>query len=76
MNHASIAAVKIQHDHPLRNTLIQMAIAIEKLTPQQRTWVGLTDDERRIIINDWQWQEGKPYHLCLSIEAKLKEKNT
>jgi hypothetical protein len=42
----------------------------------KREWVGLTDEERRIIINDWQWQEGKPYHLCLSIEAKLKEKNT
>ena len=42
----------------------------------KREWVGLTHDERLIIINDWQWQEGKPYHLCLSIENKLREKNT
>ena len=41
---------------------------------QQRTWVGLTDDEQRDIaysdINVWDWGE-----LMDAVEAKLKEKN-
>ena len=40
--------------------------------PQQRTWVGLTDDEvREICVNEWGG-----YEQCRAIEAKLKEKNT
>ena len=45
-------------------------------TPPQRTWVGLTDEEREEIENrpfsqnDWLWS-----YAC-AIEAKLKEKNT
>jgi hypothetical protein len=42
---------------------------------QQRTWVGLTDDERLEVVgidcaDDWFWE------VCKAIEAKLKEKNT
>jgi hypothetical protein len=38
-------------------------------TPQQRTWVGLTDEE---VV---QCQQGNIWHFYRAIEAKLKEKN-
>jgi RecJ-like exonuclease len=43
-------------------------------TSQQRTWVGLTDDERLEAAeidgaDEWFWK------VCKAIEAKLKEKN-
>ena len=43
-------------------------------TPQQRTWVGLTDDERLEAAeidgaDEWFWK------VCKAIEAKLKAKN-
>jgi hypothetical protein len=43
--------------------------------PPQRTWVGLTDDERLEAAeidgaDEWFWK------VCKAIEAKLKEKNT
>lgn len=41
-----------------------------------KPWAGLTDDERRVVINQWDWEEGKLDYLCRLIEAKLKEKNT
>jgi hypothetical protein len=41
-------------------------------TPQQRTWVGLTDDEQEQIINSSM----TPACAVISTEAKLKEKNT
>ena len=42
-------------------------------TPQQRTWVGLTDDEKADIAakGHQRWKE-----YAEAIEAKLKEKNT
>jgi len=40
-------------------------------TPQQRTWIGLTDED------DIDWEEGGNLKdLVKAIEAKLKEKNT
>jgi hypothetical protein len=39
-------------------------------------WVGLTDEERKLIIHEWRHQEGKAAQLCQAIEAKLKEKNS
>ena len=39
-------------------------------TPPQRTWVGLTDEERLAVVHYSQLDNAK------SIEAKLKEKNT
>jgi len=40
-------------------------------TPQQRTWVGLTDED------DIDWEDGGNLKdLVKAIEAKLKEKNT
>jgi len=52
--------------------------------PQQRTWVGLTDDRRKQLINKC-WNEyiaGKEdassfsEWISVAIEAELKEKNT
>jgi hypothetical protein len=44
----------------------------------QRTWVGLTDEERGKVYADWRWSDGRTSNLalCKYIEAKLKEKNT
>jgi hypothetical protein len=46
-------------------------------TPQQRTWVGLTDEEISKLqhLIDWtaHWSYGT---FAQAIEAKLKEKNT
>ena len=43
-------------------------------TPQQRTWVGLTDDEMQDCLNGLPTQTIDVY--ARRIEAKLKEKNT
>ena len=42
-------------------------------TPQQRTWVGLTDEEMNLIYAEPQTHIGQ---YARAIEAKLKEKNT
>jgi hypothetical protein len=42
-------------------------------TPRQRTWVGLTDEERYEIANVPRWSSGA---FVEATEAKLKEKNT
>jgi hypothetical protein len=50
--------------------------------PQQRTWVGLTDEDRQAafesmpdmldgFLKKWGW-----LHFSKALEAKLKEKNT
>jgi hypothetical protein len=41
-------------------------------TPPQRTWVGLTTDERRDLCRSWS----SPMDAIHATEAKLKEKNT
>jgi hypothetical protein len=43
-------------------------------TPPQRTWVGLTDKERREVWDSCERQTPTTY--VKAIEAKLKEKNT
>jgi hypothetical protein len=40
------------------------------ITPPQRTWVGLTDED------ELDWDGGDLKSLVKAIEAKLKEKNT
>lgn len=42
----------------------------------KREWVGLTPEERLVIIDQWHWDEGKTDYLCRLVEEKLKEKNT
>jgi len=39
--------------------------------PTQRTWVGLTEEDRAEILSRKWWEE-----LLIAAEAKLKEKNT
>jgi len=56
--------------------LSQAASIIESYTaPPKREWVGLTDEERTLVIHEWRHQEGKPWQLCELNEAKLREKN-
>jgi hypothetical protein len=43
-------------------------------TPPQRTWVGLTDEERKEIW--WSCEQQTPTTFVKSIEQALKEKNT
>jgi len=46
-------------------------------TPPQRTWVGLTDEDLKLLSAEWRivygaWMDD----FARDIEAKLKEKNT
>jgi hypothetical protein len=43
-----------------------------KQSPLTLEWVGLTDEERQMIINK---HEGVAWETAIAIEAKLKEKN-
>jgi hypothetical protein len=43
------------------------------ITPPQRTWVGLTDEEMAEIVEEF---DGVGWDIAPVIEAKLKEKNT
>jgi hypothetical protein len=46
-------------------------------TPQQRTWVGLTDEEVQGFADQyWEDDNMTMNSLMRSVEAKLKEKNT
>ena len=47
---------------------------IERMKTAQRTWVGLTDEERKEVW--WSCEQHTPTTLYKAIEAKLKEKNT
>jgi len=49
---------------------------IHTCTPPQRTWVGLTESERRLINFQWQDGNGTAPEIIDLVEAKLKEKNT
>jgi len=56
--------------HRLKNAL-EMANRALDATPQ-RTWVGLTDEERKDLCRSWS----SPMDAIYATEAKLKEKNT
>ena len=45
---------------------------VKEQTPPQRTWVGLTDEQKKVAI----WTDGTFGAGALWAEAKLKEKNT
>jgi len=49
---------------------------VDETAKRKHEWVGLTDEERKLVIHEWRHQEGKAAQLCQAIEAKLKEKNT
>ncbi len=45
---------------------------LSQYIPPQRTWVGLTDEDRlELAAAQYGWED-----LCLAVEAKLKDKNT
>lgn len=44
-------------------------------TPPQRTWVGLSESDRRLINFQWQDGNGTATEIIDLVEAKLKEKN-
>ena len=48
----------------------------EDIKKIQKEWVGLTDDEKFELINEWNIGDAAIGHLCALIEAKLKEKNS
>jgi hypothetical protein len=48
---------------------------IHTCTPPQRTWVGLTESERRLINFQWQDGNGTAPEIIDLVEAKLKQKN-
>jgi hypothetical protein len=50
-------------------------IALYTSPPAQRTWVGLTDEDKQIAFDDTQ-EGGGFWEFADAIEAKLKEKNT
>lgn len=56
--------------HRYGGDMINCARAIERAA--QRTWVGLTDEERDELLDTYITAEGR----ARAIEAKLKEKNT
>ena len=55
---------------------VNLPVGIHKVytTPPQRTWVGLTDEERYACLQGTDWQYD-PESYAVVIEAKLKEKN-
>jgi hypothetical protein len=56
---------------------IRHLFALEVTPPAaQRQWVGLTDDERRILWKKDSDEYGDELTYAMAIEAKLKEKNT
>ena len=47
------------------------------MTPPQRTWVGLTEEDLKPICDEWRIVYGAWTHnFAREIEAKLKERNT
>ena len=61
--------VTITDDHPRDLCWIPLV----PVTPPQRTWVGLTDEETDHLFNMY---ERSSFGLVRAVEAKLKEKNT
>ena len=51
---------------------LQAVFRARRTTPPQRTWVGLTTDEKRDLCRSWS----SPMDAIYATEAKLKEKNT
>jgi len=53
----------------------QAMAALHGISPAQRTWVGLTDEEVNKLVDDEDWYNF-PHEFAKDVEAKLKEKNT
>jgi hypothetical protein len=61
----------IYGEHQFQNTKNAELVPVYT-TPQQRTWVGLMDEERKDLCRSWS----SPMDAIYATEAKLKEKNT
>ena len=64
------------HTNPSLNDWIRANGTPLYTTPQQRTWVGLTEQEQGAIMESLNAYGTNLYHFANAIEAKLKEKNT
>lgn len=78
----TIQAIKARLAAPLY-TLEQVKDVAQKLadcalmsSPPEKKWVGLTDEEKFELVNEWNIGDAMIVNLCALIEAKLKEKNT
>ena len=71
----SMMEYHVEQTRPIYTTTVALEAAREALKslPQQRTWVGLTDEERNDLCYDFG--EKSLWSFADSIEAKLKEKN-
>jgi len=58
--------------HRLRNALDRANKALDA----QRTWVGLTDEDKDFIVKRASVYDWHDYEVIEATEAKLKEKNT
>jgi len=61
---------------PSSGNVASMWVTPVKNTPQQRTWVGMTEQEQGAIMEDLNAHGTRLYEFAAAIEAKLKEKNT
>jgi len=71
-----VAYVDKEMDGVLRRAIIRSGKVI---TPQQRTWVGLTYEDMVSLQKDLHDSKGEivlPTTFAKAVEAKLKEKNT
>ena len=79
---------KVKQDilmHPSKEAMLtaEVAVLTEMVRAQakrvaeleQRTWVGLTDEDKASCVQATA-KRGSTYELIAAIEAKLKEKNT
>ena len=73
-----VADLAIDKDHTLSIYCErdQTAKVEAMFTPPQRTWVGLTDEEKKSFWTADQMTQEEWGELFNAIEAKLKEKNT
>jgi len=58
------------------NGVVQCHNCGQNYTTSQRTWQGLTDEERIDILVDAMCTKWDDQEIIKAIEAKLKEKNT
>jgi len=62
--------------NPLGHTTSRWSGKVDRTTPPKREWVGLTDEDLKLLSADWRivygaWMDD----FAKDIEAKLKEKN-
>ncbi len=70
-----VASVAIDNDHTLSLYCERDQAPKVEAMFAQRTWVGLTDEDKQIAFDDTQ-EGGGFWEFADAIEAKLKEKNT